>query len=152
VTLKATNSVDFAWTPEESLSCTDCASPVATPDTTTTYVVSTVTGLNCIPTDTVTVTVTHFKKLFIPTAFTPNGDGQNDVFRVKGLGIAYFSMQVFNRVGNLVYQTEDYSSGWDGKVREELAPTGTYVYMIQYAFYGDEMHPQLEKGTVTLIW
>lgn len=152
VTLKATNSVDFAWTPEESLSCIDCASPVATPDTTTTYVVSTVTGLNCIPTDTVTVTVTHFKKLFIPTAFTPNGDGQNDVFRVKGLGIAYFSMRVFNRVGNLVYQTEDYSSGWDGKVREELAPTGTYVYMIQYAFYGDEMHPQLEKGTVTLIW
>ncbi|WP_343674796.1 gliding motility-associated C-terminal domain-containing protein [Chitinophaga sp.] len=151
VTLKATNSVDYAWTPEDGLSCTDCASPVATPDSTTTYVVSTVTGLNCIPTDTVTVTVTHYKKLFIPTAFTPNGDGQNDVFRVKGLGIAYFSMRVYNRVGNLVYQSEDYSSGWNGKLKDEVAPLGTYVYVIQYAFYGEEMHPQMEKGTVTLI-
>jgi gliding motility-associated-like protein len=151
VTLKATNGLDYVWTPDESLSCIDCASPVATPDSTVTYVVSTLTGLNCIPTDTVTITVTHYKKLFIPTAFTPNGDGQNDVFRVKGLGIAYFNMKIFNRVGNLVYQTEDYSSGWNGKVKDELAPVGTYVYMIQYGFYGDEMHPQLEKGTVTLI-
>ncbi|MBP1649865.1 MAG: conserved repeat domain protein [Bacteroidetes bacterium] len=151
VTLKATNSPDYAWTPEDGLSCVDCSSPVATPDSTTTYVVSTVTGLNCIPTDTVTVTVTHYKKLFIPTAFTPNGDGQNDVFRVKGLGITYFNMRVFNRVGNLVYATEDYSSGWDGKLKGEVAPIGTYVYVIQYAFYGDEMHPQMEKGTVTLI-
>jgi len=151
VTLKATNSVDYAWTPEESLSCTDCSSPVATPDSTITYVVSTVTGLNCIPTDTVTITVTHYKRLFIPTAFTPNGDGQNDVFRVKGLGIAYFNMRVYNRVGNLVYQSPDYSRGWDGKVGDEVAPIGTYVYVIEYAFYGEEMHPQLEKGTVTLI-
>lgn len=151
VTLKATNSVDYTWTPDESLSCTDCASPVATPDSTTTYIVSTVTGLNCIPTDTVTVTVTHYKRLFIPTAFTPNGDGQNDVFRVKGLGIAYFNMRIYNRVGNLIYQTKDYAGGWDGKVQDALAPVGTYVYVIEYAFFDDVVHPKLEKGTVTLI-
>lgn len=151
VTLKATNGVDYAWTPDESLSCVDCASPVATPDSTITYVVSTVTGLNCIPADTVTITVTHFKKLFIPTAFTPNGDGQNDVFRVKGLGIAYYHMRIYNRAGNLLFQSADYNSGWDGKAGNEVAPVGTYVYVIEYGFYGEEMHPQLEKGTVTLI-
>lgn len=151
VTLNAANGIDYIWTPDKSLSCVDCASPRATPDSTTTYIVNTVTGLNCIPSDTVTVTVTHFKKLFIPTAFTPNGDGQNDVFRVKGLGIAYFNMRIYNRVGNLLFETSDYSSGWDGKLRDEVAPLGTYVYVIEYGFYGDEMHPQLEKGTVTLV-
>ncbi|WP_072357369.1 T9SS type B sorting domain-containing protein [Chitinophaga sancti] len=151
VTLNAANGVDYIWTPAESLSCVDCASPRATPDSTTTYIVSTVTGLNCIPADTVTITVTHFKRLFIPNAFTPNGDGQNDLFRVKGLGIAYYNIKIFNRIGNVVYQSSDYSSGWDGKVKDEVAPIGTYVYLIQYGYYGDEMHPQMEKGTVTLI-
>jgi len=151
VTLKAANAVDYVWTPADGLSCVDCASPVAYPGETTTYVVSTLTGNNCVAADSVTVTVTYNKHIFIPTAFTPNGDGQNDVFRVKGKGIAYFQMSVYNRNGNLVFQSRDINQGWDGRLKDGLLPMGTYVYMIQFGYYGEENKVNMEKGVVTLI-
>ncbi|GAA3932002.1 hypothetical protein GCM10022209_27660 [Chitinophaga oryziterrae] len=147
VALHAVNAVDYQWTPAEGLSCTDCPSPFAQPLTPVTYIVHTVTGLNCVPADTVTIHLTYNLSLYAPNAFSPNGDGVNDVFRVKGKGVAYYSMKIYNRWGELVYQTRDMSKGWDGALQE----VGEYVYMIEYAFYGKETTKLMQKGTVTLV-
>lgn len=151
VTLKAFNSDDYRWTPSDGLSCVDCSEPLAYPAVTTTYVVSTVTGLNCVASDSVTVTVTYNRSLFVPTAFTPNGDGQNDVFRARGKGIVYFHMSIFNRFGNLIFESRDVNQPWNGYFKEKPGLPGTYVYMIQYAYYGEKNKVQMKKGTVTLI-
>jgi gliding motility-associated-like protein len=147
VELHAVNAVDYLWTPADGLSCTDCPSPFAQPLTPTTYIVQTVTGLNCVLADTVTINLTYHLSLYAPNAFSPNGDGVNDVFRVKGKGVAYYSMRIYNRWGRLVYQTSDMSKGWDGALQE----VGGYTYVIEYAFYGKESNKLMQKGTVTLV-
>ncbi|SEW44676.1 gliding motility-associated C-terminal domain-containing protein [Chitinophaga sp. YR573] len=147
VALHAVNAVDYQWTPAEGLSCTDCPSPFAQPLTPTTYIVQTVTGLNCVPADTVTINLTYNRSLYAPNAFSPNGDGVNDVFRVKGKGVAYYSMTIYNRWGGFVYQTSDMNKGWDGVLQE----VGGYVYVIEYAFYGKESTRLKQKGTVALV-
>lgn len=151
VQLHAINAPDYTWTPVVGLSCSDCASPVAQPMQRTTYVVNTVTGGNCIKTDSVTIYVDTRRFLFVPTAFTPNKDGVNDVFRVRSAGIAIFKMSVFNRWGQLIFATNDTRKGWNGTYINELQPNGAFVYMIEYAYYGDETKVYLRKGTVTLI-
>ena len=151
VQLHAINGPDYTWTPVEGLSCVDCASPVAQPMQPTTYIVSTVTGLNCIKEDHVTVYVDTRRFVFVPTAFTPNKDGVNDEFRVKAGGVAVFRMSVYNRWGKLIFTSSDLHKGWDGTYVKELQPNGAYVYMIEYAYYGSEEKVYLQKGTIMLI-
>ncbi|PSL34586.1 T9SS type B sorting domain-containing protein [Chitinophaga ginsengisoli] len=151
VQLHAINAPDYAWTPVEGLSCVDCASPVVQPMQRTTYIVTTVTGLNCIKEDRVTVYVDTRRFLYVPTAFTPNKDGVNDVFRVKGGGVAIFKMSVYNRWGELIFTSTDFNKGWNGTFGNELLPNGAYVYMIEYAYYGSEKKIYLQRGSVMLI-
>lgn len=88
-------------------------------------------------------------KLYMPTAFTPNNDGLNDVFRIPaGTSLALRSFSVFNRWGNAVFTTTDISRGWDGKYIGQDVSNGVYVYVIKGIFSGDEV---LVKGTVNLI-
>jgi gliding motility-associated-like protein len=149
--LNAVNAIDYQWTPVDGLSCTDCASPFARPLKPVTYIVKTVTGLNCIPADTINITLTYNRSLYAPSAFSPNNDGQNDVFRVKGKGVAIYHLSVYNRWGQLIYNSNDMARGWDGFYQEKLQPVGAYVYMVQYAFYGDEKNLLMQKGAFTLI-
>ena len=66
--------------------------------------------------------------LFVPTAFTPNGDGHNDIIRPKAIGIKQFGyFRIFNRLGQLVYHTSSIDQGWDGNVSGKPQPAGTYV-------------------------
>jgi gliding motility-associated-like protein len=71
--------------------------------------------------------------LYIPNSFSPNADGLNDVFKVLGEGIVDFHIEIFNRWGEMVYQSFDFENGWDGKIRlnNKIAPQGIYVYQIQ---------------------
>jgi gliding motility-associated-like protein len=70
--------------------------------------------------------------MYIPNAFTPNGDGVNDVFHVYGTGIESFSLIIYDRWGATVFSTTDITKGWDGKVNngEEIADSGVYDYQI----------------------
>ncbi len=74
--------------------------------------------------------VTPSMYIYIPNAFTPNGDGINDYFAVSGESIQTFSMQIFNRWGELIFESKDASSGWDGLYKGKPAPQGTYVYKV----------------------
>lgn len=149
--LHAVNAVDYSWTPVDGLSCTDCSSPFVRPLKPQTYIVATVTGINCIPADSITVNLTYDRFLFAPNAFSPNNDGQNDVFRVRAKGVALYRLSIYNRSGQLIFESTDTHAGWNGFYKNEPQNVGAYVYMLQYAFYGDEKNVLMKKGTFTLL-
>ncbi|QJW88250.1 gliding motility-associated C-terminal domain-containing protein [Spirosoma taeanense] len=70
-------------------------------------------------------------KILIPDAFTPNGDGINDVFIVKGVFVDQFRMTIYNRWGEVLFSTTDRTKGWDGTVNGEMAPVGQYMYRVE---------------------
>lgn len=88
-------------------------------------------------------------KLYIPNAFTPNSDGLNDVFGAAGKGIVEYNLQVFDRWGELVFETNDLEKGWDGKYKGEMSEAGTYVY--QVLAKGEQTGRVKRNGTITLI-
>lgn len=151
IQLVAVNAPDYVWTPATGLSCTNCATPVAQPTEPTRYIVNTLTGLNCVAADTVTVYLSYDRSLFVPTAFSPNDDGNNDLFRVKAKGVAIYTLQVYNRWGQLIFQADDITRGWDGYFKSQAQPMGTYVYVVRYAYFGKETQVLEQKGTFTLI-
>ena len=87
--------------------------------------------------------------LYIPNTFTPNGDGLNDTFGVAGEAIKDINIQIFNRWGQLIYETNDPEKGWDGRLNGEYVPAGAYVYYLKF----DNVDDKFEKiGTVTVIF
>ena len=85
----------------------------------------------------------------IPTAFTPNGDGINDVLYVKGFGIQNMQLLIFNRWGELVFQTQDYKIGWDGTYHGKLQEMEVYVYSLTGNFADGVLFEK--KGNITLL-
>jgi gliding motility-associated-like protein len=87
----------------------------------------------------------------VPNAFTPNNDGLNDWFSPhNALKANKYSFTVYNRWGQLVYQTNNWMDRWDGKVKGQIQPTGVYVWKLSYT-HRDTGQPIFRKGTVTLI-
>jgi gliding motility-associated-like protein len=145
--LTANGVGDFVWTPTELVFCDTCQSTTTLPDETTTYTVILTDSLGCINYDQVTIYVTS--ELWIPNAFTPNGDGTNDVFFVKTLRISKFELFIFDRWGELLFYTDDKTQGWDGFYKGTLAKTESYVWKIKYE--GLDGKPGKRYGTVTLL-
>lgn len=87
--------------------------------------------------------------IFIPTAFTPNGDGKNDIFLVRGVIIANLTMQIYNQWGEMIFESFDQSQGWNGRHGSIAAQNGTYVYVIQVDTINGETRNF--KGHITLI-
>jgi gliding motility-associated-like protein len=86
----------------------------------------------------------------MPTGFTPNGDGKNDIFKPFTVGIVKINyFRVYNRWGSLLYSTSNLNQGWDGRIGGVNQPTGTFVWMVQ----GEARDGKVitKKGTVTLI-
>ena len=92
--------------------------------------------------------------LYIPNAFTPNGDGLNETFGPKGEGITEYNMQIFDRWGILIFESNDLKTQWDGYHHDEKAPIGVYVYKITAKGQGSNDGTKKlisETGTVTLV-
>lgn len=90
------------------------------------------------------------RDVYIPTAFTPNGDGKNEVFKPVIFGKPQkYGFAIYNRWGAIVFQTSDPQKGWDGKIAGTIQPAGVFVWTCVYQFKGAEM--KTEKGTVLLI-
>lgn len=87
--------------------------------------------------------------IIVPSAFSPNGDGKNDVFRIIKAGVISYTLSVYNRWGQLIFQTNDLSGGWDGNINGAQAEVGTYVYMIQAQLQNGEVVNA--QGNVTLL-
>jgi gliding motility-associated-like protein len=130
----ATNAISFdiAWDPPTGLSCTDCLVPLAQPPATTAYTATLTDSLGCTATARTTIYVDAAAAAYLPNAFSPNGDGRNDLLTVyAGTGVAeVLLMQAYNRWGGLVYEAQNFapgSGGWDGVHKGESAPSGVYL-------------------------
>lgn len=149
--LSATGADYYLWTPSRGLNKTDIPNPVANLDEDISYVVKVTTRQGCFAYDTVNVRV--FKTapdIFVPTAFTPNGDGLNDSFKPTPVGITsldYF--RVFNRWGQLVFSTTQIGPYWDGRVDGKTQGSGTFVWMVKGTDFTGKVISK--KGTVALI-
>ncbi len=126
----------YQWTPEEGIDNPNVAKPVFTPERTTTYHVKATGPSACLTEDSLTIYV--FSGVYIPDVFTPNGDGQNDTWELKGLeDYPEAEVTVFNRWGQAVfYEKGNTQKRFEGKANENVLPEGEYVYVIRTAPQG----------------
>lgn len=152
----SSNIETWTWQPPTNLSCVDCPTPVANPRFTTNYRVAVVDSNGCEALSSIVVRVICIdKNYFIPNTFSPNNDGQNDVFFPRGNGVDRIqSMRIFNRWGELVFDKKNFpanskSDGWNGTIRGVPAQSDAYVYIIEVICDNGQIVPI--KGNVTLI-
>lgn len=147
--LNTTAAGQFNWTPAGSVSCASCQNTVATPSSTTQFIL-TYTGNNgCSVSDSILITVLEAGNLFFPTAFSPNGDGNNDIYRAFGNVAKVFRLKIFNRWGELVFETNNFNDGWDGTYKGKDQPIGVYVYTAELTLLNNNTRNY--KGSVTLL-
>lgn len=156
--LNATGSSDivsWSWSPSKYLNCTECPAPIATPLESQIYTVKATNNQGCIATDTVSLTLfCNASKIYIPNAFTPNGDGLNDHFSVLGQGIGMInSFRIYDRWGTLIFsrsnfKPDDKNGAWDGRIKGDNAPVGTYTYFVEMSCNENKF---TQKGTVNLL-
>lgn len=132
-TLAAGGGVSYSWSPSIGLNCDKCSHPVASPSITTTYFVTVVNTYGCTGIDSVTVEVIpECANVYLPTAFSPNNDGQNDVLQVYGAQLLeHFYIQIFDRWGERIFETGDISFVWDGTYKGQDKNTDTFMYKLE---------------------
>ena len=118
----------YEWTPAIDLSDPTSRTPTATVTADREYSVKITTASGCIITDVVAVKVKSV--IFVPTGFTPNGNGTNDLLRPRGELKSIESFKVFNRWGQMMFQTKETGAGWDGKYKGVDQPSDTYTWIL----------------------
>ena len=109
-----------------------------------------VTTNGCESDTTIQVGLTEFVKMFFPNAFSPNGDGLNDVFEIKGTPIADFNLYIYDRWGGQIFSSHDFETKWEGNnMSGDPVPAGVYLYQVTGSDY--LMQPISFKGTVTVV-
>lgn len=133
-----TFTTTYLWSPSNSLSCSDCQNPTATPELTTTYVVKVSNQFGCIAEDNITINIRCDNSLvYMANTFTPNGDGNNDRFYPQGNGITIVKrFRIYNRWGELMYEAQniqpnDESVGWDGTYKGQPLKPDVFVYTVE---------------------
>ena len=154
--LFASGGLTYSWSPDSTLSCANCPDPIATPSETTTYVVNG-TIEECTGTDTVVVSVEDIdfsESVKAPNIFTPNGDGLNDVFQIElGECIELLEVQIFNRWGEVVFESADSTELWDGTSSSDTdLSEGLYFYIITFRVLDNAgLSNQALDGSVTIL-
>ncbi len=150
VQLYASGAQWYSWSPAGSLSDPNSPSPVASPRESIKYVVYGRDMNGCVNTDSVHVYVDYRDNILVPTGFTPNGDGKNDVFKPVTFTVhRLLEFRVFNRWGQEVFSTTDKNAGWDGTWKGVEQGIGNYSYLIRVAY--PDNYTETFKGEVTLI-
>ncbi len=148
---------DYTWSPSDGVDCITCPITTILPPYTTDYIMTSVDENGCIATDNAFVTVLPDPGniLYIPNTFTPNSDGNNDVFFVFGYNLTLVTkISVFDRWGEVVFIREnvspyDLSNGWDGTINGKSLNNGVYAYVVEVQFETGQKQSQM--GNVTLI-
>jgi gliding motility-associated-like protein len=146
----------WRWSPANDLSCAACSTPVASITRNRTYYATVTNEFGCVATDSMNIkTFCLNTQVFIPNAFSPDGDGVNDMLMVRGKGIAQIrAFRIFSRWGELIFertnfQPNDPAFGWDGRVRGKVGPSEVYVYTADVICENDLINTY--KGNVTLL-
>ncbi|HEX6432234.1 MAG TPA: gliding motility-associated C-terminal domain-containing protein [Niastella sp.] len=154
-TVNDRNANIWSWVPPTSLNNPNIHDPVAiynmNAPAAITYVVTAQTIAGCLGTDTLTVKI--FKTgadVFVPSAFTPNGDGRNDVIRPVLAGVKQLNFfRVYNRWGQMVFNTSEINKGWDGNLGGSKQATENFVYMVQAVDYLGKVI--VKRGSFVLV-
>lgn len=146
------DNIDYQWSPDNwGLSSLDIFNPVATPDDDIMYYVNVTSSIGCKSSDSIFV---HYYEvlpdIYMPNAFTPNGDGLNDIAKPIPLGlISIEDFKIFNRWGKLVFAASKIGEGWDGKLNGSPQETGTFVWIASGTDYKNNKIQR--KGSIILI-
>jgi gliding motility-associated-like protein len=145
------NAYQYIWTPSRGLSCTDCQDPMAAPVVTTQYRVEVISDSGCIIDTGILITVIPQHQLYVPNAFTPNGNGINDGWTVFGNKKAWklIDVKVYDRWGEKVFESKDIDFVWDGTYRGQMEEPGLFVYELTVTFI--DGHAISNKGSISLI-
>ncbi len=154
--INAFGNVQLVWTPSTALSCDDCLSPIANPTENTVYTLSVTDANGCTASASTLVRVDPARNVYIPTAFSPNGDGLNDNFTVFGSNgvVQVERLLIADRWGDIVFDRSDFapsdpSLGWDGIFKSKPMNVGTYVYYVEVLFEDGRILSY--KGDFTLL-
>ena len=152
--LQATGGEQYSWSPETGLNNSSIANPIAMLDEridSIKYIVRVTGSGGCYAEDDIVVKV--FKtapNIFVPSAFTPNGDGKNDILRPITVGIStLYYFRVYNRWGQLLFSTNEFGKGWDGMYNGVQQPSASYVFSTEGKDYLGKV--VYRKGTTVLI-
>jgi gliding motility-associated-like protein len=145
-------NANFTWSPITNMLNPNSLLTNVSPVETTTYTLTASDGL-CTKSDTALVKVYEIvcddPYVFVPNAFTPNGDQENDVLYVRGIWIEKFVLRIFDRWGELVFETSDQSIGWDGTFKGKKLDPDVFDYYLDVDCLGG-LH-NIIKGNVTLM-
>lgn len=142
----------YSWTPNTGLSCSDCINPTVLVYEDVTYEINAVDSNGCVNENlaTITVKVDDELALFVPDAFTPNGDGMNDVLLVYGVNLLDAQISIYNRWGELMFaSTAAHLEGWDGTFKGEKQAPGTFSYILDVTFLNG--YTDMRKGSFLLL-
>jgi len=141
----ADSRTTVVWSPASLVSDSKAINPTTSPESDTRFLLTATSAFGCIATDETEVKV--ISGIYIPTSFTPNGDGLNDVWKVENLqSVAGSEVWVFNRGGELVYHEQNKPARWDGKLNGKPVPSGVFVYLVKL-----QKGVPFLKGFITLV-
>lgn len=146
----------YLWAPATDLSCITCPEPTAQINRRITYTLTVTNNGGCVSQDAISVEpFCTASTVFLPNTFSPNGDGNNDVFYPRGVGdISIKSLRIFNRWGELMYERKDFkindpTAGWNGTYKGAALTPDVYVYVAEVQCGNNELYSM--KGNVTLL-
>ena len=123
---------NYQWLPSSNLSETNIFNPLFKGDKPQNYLIVITTKEGCVMVDTLEIRMFSEKNIFVPDLFSPNGDGKNDRLEIYLVGIKIFNFfKVYNRWGQLLFQTTNPQAGWDGRYLGVLQPVGTYIWQVE---------------------
>jgi gliding motility-associated-like protein len=147
--LMGSGGLIYSWSPAFGLSDPNISNPIASLTADAFYVLTVSTPAGCETSDTINIRVFKGPEIYVPTAFTPNGDGLNDLLKALPIGLTLNYLKIFDRWGNLVFSTTDPRIGWDGRVRGKDSPTAIFIWTVS----GSDSTGRtiVKKGTLQLI-
>ncbi|MBC8173916.1 MAG: gliding motility-associated C-terminal domain-containing protein [Chitinophagales bacterium] len=152
VTTTSSGDVTYSWSPLISVTCSDCADPLGI--VTDAQQIFTVTGeeFGCVGDPDTIVVINSSTDFFVPNAFSPNGDLLNDIFQATSeIDYPVFQMQIYNRWGTEVFESNDMHIGWDGTYLGKQQEVGAYIWVINYERLNRKGVMLMRKGTVVLL-
>lgn len=150
VDVNSTGFINYVWSPSYGLNNNFIKTPTAILDRDITYTVLASTSENCVGKDTINIKVFNGPEIYVPTAFTPDGNNTNDILKAFPVGLKEFKyFAVFNRYGQRVFYTTNSNIGWNGKVLEKNQNTGGYVWVAEGIDY--KGNAVISRGTVILL-
>lgn len=150
IDLNNAGSSGYSWLPSSGLNNLTIANPIAIVDKDITYQLTVTTANGCKSRDSILIKIFDLPEIYVPNAFSPNGDGLNDILKVKPVGLKSLkSFRIFDRWGSMLFSTTDMAKGWDGSFKSSAQPGGVYVWIAEGVLFNGEIIKR--KGIVTLI-